>query len=221
MQNSPLMDVLKSGYMYAISFPLNEPSWLSTKPQRKPPPETVEIDPKIPAQTTDNDSTKPDTTELLEDEILDDDYEEDLEDVDPDVVHSLFGTTKTTTTRTTKPEVVDDKEKDEEKNILPSRVTTVSPLEVTKPVDPKPSLADELSEIEGSFIGDESFFVTTSKPEVIDDKKKDEDTKVLPADISPISPVEVAKPAPILPDELSEIEDTLFGDEKKEDEERI
>ena len=147
------------------------------QPQRKPPTETVEIDPKIPAQTTDLDSSKPDTTELIEDEILDDDYEEDLEDVDPDVVHSLFGTTKTTTTRTTKPEVVDEKEKDEEKNILPSRVTTVSPLEVTKPVDPKPSLPDELSENEGSFIGDESFFVTTSKPEVIDDKKKDEEMK--------------------------------------------
>merc|ERR1712037_286077 len=173
--------------------------------------ETVEIDPKIPAQTTDIDPTKPDTTELLEDEILDDDYEEDLEAVDPDVVHSLFGTTKTTTTRTTKPEVVDDKEKDEEKNILPSRVTTVSPLEVTKPVDPKPSSPDELSEIEGSFIGDESFFVTTSKAEVIDDKKKDEEMKVLPADISSVSPVEVTKPtdpAPFLPDELSEIENT-------------
>merc|ERR1712210_328493 len=113
--------------------------------------------------------------------------------------------------------VVDEKEKDEEKNILPSRVTTVSPLEVTKPVDPKPSLPDELSENEGLFIGDESFFVTTSKPEVIDDKKKDEEMKVLPADISSVSPVEVTKPtdpAPFLSDELSEIEDTLFGDEK-------
>ena len=191
------------------------------QPQRKPPTETVEIDSKTPGQTTDIDSTKPDTTELLEDEILDDDYEEDLNDVPDDVVHTLFGTTKTTTTRTTNPEVFN--EKDEEKNILPTKVTTVSPVEVAKPIDPKPSLPDELSEIEGSFFGDESLFgVTTSKPEVIDDKKNDEEMKVLPADISPASPVEVAKPAdpaPFLPDELSEIESTLFGDEKKEDEE--
>ena len=193
----------------------------TAQPQRKPPTETVEIDSKLPAQTTDINATKPDATEpfLLEDEIRDDDYEENLDEV----VNTLFGITSTTT----KPEVVDeilDDDASADKNSSEELPVTESPIDEDKqslPVevpdfDPTAPGEDDKEELPLEIPGFSKDDIKNLEADLFDgDTKVDGDEK-----IDAKFPVTDENTQDMEEQSFDEFVDNRFSDEKESDEQK-